>query len=430
MAKANKFVHFNTRAAFDAHLTERGANPSAAEGNDLYYYTVYIKDTEEIYTHGKFYGDKGVEIDILALQNGDIEVGKSLYQKLAERYATVSGRIIGHPVYKDPSTPNFAIHASSMLIIFDYIDVSNAFSGYYVSLSNNDILFNYITIASTGDCVFGDKTIVTEDMFHTGNKEGTIGLGTTDIPVRGLKSAAYVDVEDIIYTLDVAETDASVSLSDEEFETIVAHESINVVVDGKTYTSTHKNSFAGGTMIQYECSFVRHDCVTDITITFDRNAKTYYCDKQDNDIYAQRADVATDLSGRVEATPEIFTYRPSAGDKSIKDDNAFIRRVKGNSVVFNQILVPRNLTETSNGITVTQDGSGKVTVKGTATGRAQVSVGTAQIISGHKYIYWGLVGDGVNKFYWTDQTVSADTGKGVIAQPTYASGNRYFILNV
>lgn len=114
MAKANKFVHFNTRAAFDAHLTERGANPSAAEGNDLYYYTVYIKDTEEIYTHGKFYGD--------------------------------------------------------------------------------------------------------------------------------------------------------------------------------------------------------------------------------NAIYAQRADFATDLSGRVEATPEVFTYRPSAGDKSIKDDNAFIRRVKGNSIIMNQIV--------------------------------------------------------------------------------------------
>lgn len=430
MAKANKFVHFNTRAAFDAHLAERGANPSAAEGNDLYYYTVYIKDTEEIYTHGKFYGDKGVEIDILALQNGDVEVGKALYQKLAERYVTVPGRIIGHPVYKDPSAPNFATHASSMLIIFDYIDAIDAFSGYYVSLSNNSFLFNYITITSTGDCVFGDRTIVTQDMFHTGNKEGTIGVGVTDIPVKGLKSAAYVDVEDIIYTLDVAETDVSVSLSDEEFETIVAHESINVVVNGDTYTSTKKNSFAGGTIIKYECSFAHHDCVTDITITFDRNAKTYYCVKQDNDIYAQHADFATELTGRLEATPELFTYRPSAGDKSIRDDNAFIRRVKGNSVVFNQILAPRSLTETSNGITVTQDGTGKVVVKGIATGHAQVSVGTAQIITGHKYAYWGLVGDGANKFYWTDQTVNADTGKGVIAQPTYASGERYFILNV
>ena len=65
--------------------------------------------------------------------------------------------------------------------------------------------------------------------------------------------------------------------------------------------------------------------------------------------YAQRADFATDLSGRVEATPEVFTYRPSAGDKSIKDDNAYIRRIKGNSIVLRQI-VPDTLT--------IQDGTG------------------------------------------------------------------------
>lgn len=364
MAKANKFVHFNTRAAFDAHFTERGINPSAAEGNDLYYYTVYIKDTEEIYTHGKFYGDKGVEIDILALQNGDTEVGKALYQKLMERFETVPGRLIGHYVFKDPSAPNFAIHAPSMLIIFDYIDAINAFSGHHIYVHNNDINFDFMTLASTGECVFGGRTIVTKDMFRTGYKEGTIRLGATDIPVNGLKSAAYVDVEDIIYTLDVAETDASVSLSDEEFETIVAHESINVVVNGKTYTSTQKNSFAGGAIIQYECSFVYHDCVTNITITFDRNAKTYYCVKQDNDIYAQHADFATDLSGRVEATPEVFTYRPSAGDKSIKDDNAFIRRVKGNSVVFNQLVKDNGYS--NNGV-VTTFNNGVFTLAGTPT---------------------------------------------------------------
>ena len=65
--------------------------------------------------------------------------------------------------------------------------------------------------------------------------------------------------------------------------------------------------------------------------------------------YAQRADFATDLSGRVEATPEVFTCRPSAGDKSIKDDNAYIRRIKGNSIVLRQI-VPDTLT--------IQDGTG------------------------------------------------------------------------
>lgn len=110
---------------------------------------------------------------------------------------------------------------------------------------------------------------------------------------------------------------------------------------------------------------------------------------------ATSADTATDLSGRVEATPEVFTYRPSAGDKSIKDDNAFIRRVKGNSVVFNQMLKNGNFATTTdwspyqsanvslnwdNGLTVTSNYAG--------TGGDPISVKQAiaqSFILGHKY---------------------------------------------
>jgi hypothetical protein len=52
----------------------------------------------------------------------------------------------------------------------------------------------------------------------------------------------------------------------------------------------------------------------------------------------QAADFATDLTGVVEATAEEFVYRPSAGDKSIRDKSAVIRRIKGNSVVWEQKL--------------------------------------------------------------------------------------------
>lgn len=51
MAKTNKYVHFNTRATFNTYVP----NPSVAEGNPYYYYTVFIKETKEIYTHGQFY---------------------------------------------------------------------------------------------------------------------------------------------------------------------------------------------------------------------------------------------------------------------------------------------------------------------------------------------------------------------------------------
>lgn len=42
---------------------------------------------------------------------------------------------------------------------------------------------------------------------------------------------------------------------------------------------------------------------------------------------------AKDLTGVLEATPEEFTFRPSAGDKSIRDESAVIRRIKGNTIV-------------------------------------------------------------------------------------------------
>lgn len=52
----------------------------------------------------------------------------------------------------------------------------------------------------------------------------------------------------------------------------------------------------------------------------------------------EAVDFATDLTGVVEATAEEFVYRPSAGDKSIRDKSAVIRRIKGNSVVWEQKL--------------------------------------------------------------------------------------------
>lgn len=44
-----------------------------------------------------------------------------------------------------------------------------------------------------------------------------------------------------------------------------------------------------------------------------------------------------ELTGRIEVTPEEFTFRPSAGDnKSIRDESAVIRRIKGYTTVWEQ----------------------------------------------------------------------------------------------
>lgn len=54
---------------------------------------------------------------------------------------------------------------------------------------------------------------------------------------------------------------------------------------------------------------------------------------------------AKDLTGVLEATPEEFTFRPSAGNKSIRDEGAVIRRIKGNTTVWGQLA---DITKISN----------------------------------------------------------------------------------
>lgn len=47
---------------------------------------------------------------------------------------------------------------------------------------------------------------------------------------------------------------------------------------------------------------------------------------------------AKDLEGKLEATQEEFIFRASAGNKSIRDSSAVIRRIKGNSIVWHQLV--------------------------------------------------------------------------------------------
>lgn len=70
----------------------------------------------------------------------------------------------------------------------------------------------------------------------------------------------------------------------------------------------------------------------------------------------ESVDFATDLTGVVEATHEEFTYRPSAGRKSIRDKSAVIRRIKGNSLVWNQHATFKN-SGTENGLTFVKEGN-------------------------------------------------------------------------
>lgn len=88
---------------------------------------------------------------------------------------------------------------------------------------------------------------------------------------------------------------------------------------------------------------------------------------------------ANDLTGAIEATPEEFTYRPSAGNRSIRDASAVIRRIKGNTVVFAQ------LADFSNSLQREGDWSVAPEVTANTWGGFSKAV---QVIAGHKYLFY------------------------------------------
>jgi chromosome segregation ATPase len=119
----------------------------------------------------------------------------------------------------------------------------------------------------------------------------------------------------------------------------------------------------------------------------------------------EAVDFATDLTGVVEATAEEFVYRPSAGKKSIRDKSAVIRRIKGNSVVWEQKLKSPS-DENSNWqgysssmlTTEIQGREMRCTLTGASVATNPYQVGITGIlpfgsVGGHKYLFcaWAKV---------------------------------------
>lgn len=104
---------------------------------------------------------------------------------------------------------------------------------------------------------------------------------------------------------------------------------------------------------------------------------------------------ADNLRGRGEATEQMFTYRPSAGaSNSIAEEGvATMRRIKGNTIVHNQLLRkwPSDIPETYeiNGVTLSHNNDGRFGIRGTLTELTNVSWPSSRIapktIQGHVY---------------------------------------------
>lgn len=109
--------------------------------------------------------------------------------------------------------------------------------------------------------------------------------------------------------------------------------------------------------------------------------------------------LAKDLTGSIEATPEEFTFRTSAGTKSIRDESAVIRRIKGNTTVWSQsIPSPENWRAylSENLSASVNDGVYRATLlKDFTDNTAPYRIGTRMtnpiVTNGHKYFVGGWI---------------------------------------
>lgn len=144
---------------------------------------------------------------------------------------------------------------------------------------------------------------------------------------------------------------------------------------------------------------------------------------------------AENIVGDGSATPEVFSFRPTAGENrnTLNDGAARIQTLKGKSVVWNQVARVRTNTITRNGITVTNDGV-KSTVVGTAGASetfTNISLATASIAANHKCLLGGCPSNGsASTFYYSDGLGNKDYGQGVIFTTTEAHNNSWMNFTV
>lgn len=163
MAIKNKFIHFKTRAAFNANVP----NPAltADEGNTFYNYTTFIQDTKEIYTHGTFYKSNTTwdmlkiteDISYAALFKNNAKVGDIVQLEGAMDFIIFSASIDNSSFMSllqgstsDINTYNAYYDDSTQLYIFDE-DGS-------LSIANNNNI-NSIVRSYVEDTYITEKTL-------------------------------------------------------------------------------------------------------------------------------------------------------------------------------------------------------------------------------------------------------------------------------
>ena len=209
---------------------------------------------------------------------------------------------------------------------------------------------------------------------------------TGDLSI-GISEKINSTISNLVAGLGQVSTKADNAVSQAESATTKADEAKTTATEAKT-TANSVSAQMSGVLTQVQNNTTQIDII----------AKDYL--RKD-----QAADFATDLTGVVEATAEEFVYRPSAGEKSIRDKSAVIRRIKGNSVVWEQKLKSpsdenANWQGYSSSMLTTeiQGREMRCTLTGASVATNPYQVGITGLlpagsVGGHKYLFcaWGKV---------------------------------------
>lgn len=131
---------------------------------------------------------------------------------------------------------------------------------------------------------------------------------------------------------------------------------------------------------------------------------------------SMRVGTADNLTSKGDATEEVIMSRKAGGDNQIEDGSASIKRIKGYSVVMNQLAGYNQDTVTQGGVTMTRMNNGEYYLfNGTSDSQVQfIFFWYENEIIGHHYFQRGKM-TGTRATYYFDGPVGADLdGNGVI----------------
>lgn len=131
-----------------------------------------------------------------------------------------------------------------------------------------------------------------------------------------------------------------------------------------------------------------------------------------------RVGTADNLTSKGDATEEVIMSRRAGGDNQIEDGSASIKRIKGYSVIMNQLAILPSGKREVNGITYDVQSSGDIHIYGTASANAYYSAGSAVNKKGHFILIYGIPSTEASNntcySYLTGGINITDNGKGAI----------------